>query len=48
MNKNFSNDTQYVGLQEYLGLYKNFLRNFNVTFLRITIFKTFFNLVQLR
>ena len=38
MNKNFSNDTQYFGLQEYLGLYKKFWRNFNVTFLRVTIF----------
>ena len=28
MNKNLSNDTQNVGLQEYLGLYKIFLKKF--------------------
>ena len=28
MNKNLSNDTQNVGLQEYLGLYKIFLKTF--------------------
>ena len=28
MNKNLSNDTQNVGLQEYLGLYNIFLKKF--------------------